>query len=308
MPELTPRALVRSRRGVAAALLMVAASTPVLAQERPAVVTVNYALSYFADRLGGGDVDVVFPVLEGVDPSFWRPGIADISTIQNADLIILNGAGFATWTTKASLPRSRIVDTSRGFEDRFIATETVTHSHGADGQHSHTGTASFTWLDQEQALLQAQAIASALEQRGLVEPDEIATRLAALTEDLRALDAAADRLRPLADGEVLIATHPRYQYLARAYGLDIRSLEWEAGAAPDADQLAELRSLVDETGARVLLWEARPPEDARAAVTDLGLADVVFPTLATAPTGSDYLERFRTAVDDLAAALQAVDG
>ena len=287
---------------------MVGVSAPGAAQERPTVVTVNYALSYFAERLGGGDIDVVFPVPEGVDPSFWRPGIADISTIQSADLIVLNGAGFATWTTKASLPRSRIVDTSRGFKDRFISTETITHSHGPDGAHSHTGTASFTWLDQDLAILQARAIADALVQRGLIGPDEMEPRLSALTKDLSALDAAAENLRPLAEGKTLIATHPRYQYLARAYGLDVHSLEWEAGAAPNTEQRAALEALMDETGARVLLWEAQPPEDARSAILGLGLADAVFPTLATAPAGSDYLERFKAAIDHLADALGAVDG
>ena len=307
MSELTLQPIAHRLLGALAAFLL-AANAPALAQDRPTVVTVNYALSYFAERLGGSEIDVIFPVPDGVDPSFWRPSISDISTIQGADLIFLNGAGFASWTSKVSLPRSRLVDTSRGFEDRFIATETVTHSHGADGEHSHTGAASFTWLDQEQAILQARAISDALARRGLVEPDRIKARLAALTDDLVSIDAAADRLRPLAEGKVLVATHPRYQYLARAYGLDIRSLEWEAGAAPDAGQLAELEKLVDETGAEVLLWEAQPPEPARAAIRDLGLIDVVFPTLATAPEGSEYTQRLRLALDELSAALNAVDG
>lgn len=307
MSGLTLQPLV-SRLFPALAAVVLAAGVPANAQERPTVVTVNHALGYFTERLGGGDLDVVFPVPDGVDPSFWRPSISDISSIQGADLIVLNGAGFATWTAKASLPRSRIVDTSRGFEDRFIATETITHSHGESGEHSHTGTASYTWLDQEQAILQAGAIADALVQRGLVEPDVIDTRLAALKDDLQTLDAAADRLRPLAEGKVMIATHPRYQYLARAYGLDIRSLEWEAGAAPDAGQIAALETMVDETGARVLLWEAQPPEEARAAIRELGLADIVFPTMAVSPDNSDYLQTLGKAVEELSAALKGTDG
>ena len=308
MPQLSLSLPRRRALGALAALCVAAVAGPAPAQERPRVVAVNYALSYFAERLGGDEVEVIFPVPPGTDPSFWRPGIADISLMQGADLILLNGAGFATWTTKASLPRSRIVDTSRGFADRFITTESVTHSHGADGEHSHTGTASFTWLDPEQAILQAGAIADALEKRGLVPAEEIAPRLAALTGDLQAVDAAAEGLRPLAEGKVLVATHPRYQYLARAYGLEIVSLEWDAGAAPDAGQLAELEALVGETGAQVLLWEAEPPQEARDAVRALGLADAVFPTRATAPEGADYLERLRTAVDELAGVLGAVDG
>lgn len=293
---------------VAAMLMTVFAHTSAVAQDRPTVVAVNYALSYLAERLGGADVDVVFPVPEGVDPAFWRPGIADISQMQSASLILLNGAGYATWTSKASLPRSRSVVTSRDFDDRYIATETVTHSHGDGGEHSHTGTASFTWLDPRQAILQAKVIAGAFDQRGFLPADDVTARFEALSEDLEAIDDAAQLLQTLAAGKSLIATHPRYQYFARAYGLDIRSLEWEAGAAPDADQLADLNALAEQTGASVLLWEAEPPPDAREAVRDLGLADVVFPTLATRPDGADYMQVFSQAVSDLADALNTSGG
>ncbi|MDF1727819.1 MAG: zinc ABC transporter substrate-binding protein, partial [Sulfitobacter sp.] len=138
--------LAITRRG-ALAFLLSAAAFPLAAQDRPVVATDNYPLAYFADRLGGGEVEVLFPVPEGTDPSFWRPGIADITAIQKADLIALNGAGFSTWSTKASLPRSRTLDTSAGFQDRLIRTDTVTHSHGEGGEHSHTATANYTWLD-----------------------------------------------------------------------------------------------------------------------------------------------------------------
>ena len=276
------------------------------AQDERTVVAVNYALSYFAERILDTDAEVIFPVPEDADPSFWNPSIAAISTMQRADLILLNGAGFATWTTKASLPRSKIVNTSRGFEEQYIKTETVTHSHGADGEHSHTGTATYMWLDPELAVLQAQAIAAAAEQRDLAEPADINDRLGALTEDLEALDASATELTSVGAGQHLIATHPRYQYLARAYDLEISSLEWDAGASPDPAQLSELEQLMEDTGAKVLIWEAEPSGEAREAVRAMGLSDVVFPTLATTPQGSDYLKSYATAVDDLTNALKNV--
>jgi zinc transport system substrate-binding protein len=291
-------------------LAVTALGSSALAQDndRPTVVAVNYALSYFAARLGGEEIDVVYPVPAGVDPSFWRPGIADIGSIQNADLIVLNGAGFANWTTKASLPRSRILDTSRGIEDRFIKTETVTHNHGDDGEHSHEGIATYIWLDQELAVLQARAIADALSRRALVEPDVVEMSFEALAQDLAQLDTAASQLRALAQGKVLIATHPRYQYFARAYGVDIRSLEWDAGAAPTQEQLKALQDLVAETDAIALLWEAAPPAQARAAVSEMGLSDIIFPPLARQPDASDYLKSMQRSMDDLADLLSSVDG
>lgn len=290
-----------------AALLLVAALTaPAAAQDRPVVVAVNAPLAHFAERLAGDEAEVVMPVPEDRDPATWRPGVAEIGRVQSADLILLNGAGFAAWTERATLPRARTVDTGRALADALIETEAVTHSHGADGEHSHAATASFTWLDQEQAAVQARAVAEALERAGLVEPAEIEARLAALEADLAALDARAEALAPLAEDRVLIATHPRYQYLSRAYGLDVRALDWDAGAAPGPEQLDALAAMVAETGATVLMWEAEPPQEARRAVADLGLADVVFPTLASLPEGVEYGAAFGRAVDDLAAALRGL--
>jgi zinc transport system substrate-binding protein len=120
--------MAMDRRHVMLAGLAALAARPAKAQARPVVVAVNYPLAWFAERLAGGAAEVRLPVPPGTDPQFWRPRIAEIGAIQAADLILLNGAGFAAWTARASLPRSRSVDTSRAFRDRLIATEGLVHS------------------------------------------------------------------------------------------------------------------------------------------------------------------------------------
>lgn len=294
---------MRSARLAGGIAACVFAAGAVAAQDMPRIVAVNHPLQYFTERLIGEAAEVVFPVPEGIDPSFWRPGIADISAVQSADLIVLNGAGFATWTAKVSLPRSKLVDTSRGLQERFIAAQSITHSHGEGGAHSHDGTASYTWLDLTMAAAQAQAIAEALDARGLVAPDVVEVRMAALAEELRATDEAARDALADAGDTVFIATHPRYQYLARAYDLTILSVEWDAGAMPDADQLAELQALTEQSGASVLIWEARPPEAALEAVAALGLQSSVFPPLA-APAERGFTESFGASVSELRQAVR----
>lgn len=282
------------------------ASNAAHAQDKPRIIAVNYPLQYFAERLLGDFAEVIYPISEGVDPSFWRPSIADISTIQSADLVLLNGAGFATWTSKVSLPRSKLVDTSRGLEDRFIATESITHSHGGGGEHSHEGVASYTWLDLSLATAQAEAIADAIKMRGLADAEAVDERVAALVEELKALDASSRETLANTNDTVFIATHPRYQYFARAYGLTILSLEWDAGAMPSEDELAELETLTNESGATVLIWEAAPPAPAREAVASLGLKDLVFVPLAAAPVSSQpFPDLFSDAVNALAVAAKA---
>ena len=284
------------------AVLAICAATSAVAQDKPVVAAVNYPLAWMAERLGGDAVEILFPVPEDRDPSFWRPGLSDIAAIQQADVIALNGAGFATWTERTSLPRSRVVDTAAAFKDALIATQSVTHNHGADGEHSHTGTASYTWLDFSQAAQQAEALASMMQRRLPELRDGLAESSPQLVGELKALDAdARGALAGLKDTTIL-ATHPRYQYFARAYGLDIAALEWDAGAMPDADQWPVLERMMAETGARVLIWEARPPEDAIVKADALGLQSVVFSPLAGLPRDGDFLTIMRDQIADLAAA------
>ncbi len=291
------------RRSLIASVLLMGfsllqAAGTALAQERPRIATVNYPLAYFAERLGGGQIEVLFDVPEDRDPAFWRPGLSAITAIQTAELIALNGAGFANWTTKVSLPRSRLVDTSAGFSDDYIATQSLTHSHGADGEHSHTGTAAYTWLDFKQAAAQADALATAIKRR-LPGVENIDANLQALNADLASLDQLAADAAVALQENTLIATHPRYQYFARAYGLNIDALDWDAGEAPTDAQWADLARRVEERGAKLLLWETAPSAEAKARAAELGLTSIVFPPLANRPTQGDFLSGMKVVLQDL---------
>ena len=106
------------------------------------VAVVNYPLAYMAERIGGEHVEVRFSVPADVDPAFWQPTAEDILAMQAADVILCNGAGYANWMSTATLPTSRVVDTSAAFSGRLIArTDLVTHTHGPDGDHAHGDTA-----------------------------------------------------------------------------------------------------------------------------------------------------------------------
>lgn len=279
------------------------------AQDALSIATVNYPLAYFAQRIGGAQAAVNFPVPEGIDPSFWRPGIADISAFQSADLILLNGASFADWTARTTLPRSRIVQTSAAFESDYITTASITHAHGEGGEHSHTGIASYVWLDFTLAQQQAEAIATAMIRRAPEAEGEIAANLEALAMDLNGLDATAREIGAAAEGIAMIAAHPRYQYLAHAYGLTIDALEWDATGPVSEEQWTALEALVAETGARVFIWEAAPDADAMVRIEALGLANTVFPPLANRPADGDFLNTMSGSLEALRGAIQiAADG
>ena len=63
--------------------------------------TVNYPLAYFAERILAGTGAVSFPAPSDVDPAYWSPSPDVIAAYQEADLILLNGAGYAGWVASA---------------------------------------------------------------------------------------------------------------------------------------------------------------------------------------------------------------
>jgi zinc transport system substrate-binding protein len=266
------------------------APTSTMEDSTPTVYAVNYPLAWMAQRIGGDSVRVLLPVPEGVDPAHWQPSPETVLEYQRADLVLLNGAGYAGWIEFASLPPGRLVDTTRGLEDRFVPAGGVTHTHGPTGEHDHADVASHTWVDPDLAAGQARAIAGAF---GRLRPelgDDFRQRLASLEADLARLDerlALAFRAWPEAG---VLYSHPVYQYLDARYGLGGWSMTWEPGEDPGAAEWDALAARIADEPANVMLWEGEPLPETAARLRRMGIEPVVFRTGAAAPTGGDYLQ------------------
>jgi len=286
---------MRMARTLVMALLLAAVTAgPARAADKLTIYTVNYPLAYFAERLAGDLAEVRFPAPPDVDPAFWKPDANTVAAYQRADLILLNGAGYAKWVSRVSLPRSRLVDTSHAFADKYIqAPSAVTHSHGPGGEHAHGGTAFTTWLDLTQAAQQAEAIAQALIRKRPEAKDRIARNLSALKSDLLAVDARIAELATSARDRPLLASHPVYQYLARRYGLNLRSVLWEPDTVPGKQQWAELERILGEHRAKWMLWEGEPAQESFERLRALGVQSVVFDPCANRPATGDFLSVMR---------------
>ncbi len=256
----------------------------------PVVYTVNYPLQYFAQRIGGDLVRVEFPAPTDEDPAFWTPDAEIVAEYQAADLVLLNGAGYAKWTTLVTLPSSRLINTSSGFEEQLVQVAgAVTHAHGPGGEHAHEGTAFTTWLDPTQAIEQAAAIQRAFAAAWPEHESSFQAGLDSLTAELLALDetlsAAFEPLR----GRPLVASHPVYQYLARRYDLDLESVMWEPGEMPTSVMWRGFRELVQDHPAKVMLWEGEPGAEIASELASFGVRPVVFDQCGSAPEKGDYL-------------------
>jgi zinc transport system substrate-binding protein len=264
------------------------------------VYTVNYPLAYFAGRIGENLIDVVFPAPPDIDPAFWVPDEAMVRKYQRADLIILNGAGYAKWTEKVSLPMARSVDTSRSFRDTFLQIESsVTHNHGPSGDHSHGGTAFTTWLDFSQAALQAEAIYKALIRKLPAQKDILLENFKALQAELRFLDEQLLALSEKRPELPLFASHPIYQYMARHYKMDLKMLMWEPDADPGNSEWKHLEELSKSHPAKWMIWEGGPISQSVEKLRDLGIQGQVFsPCFAVPPQGT-FLSVMQQNIDNM---------
>lgn len=250
------------------------------AEEVPVIYTTTYPAQYFAERIGRGKVLVSCPV-PGDQAALLREINADvIRAYQNADLIVINGAGYENWIEMVFLAKSRIVDTSKPFEKDFIVVKsTVTHSHGPAGAHSHGSIDGHTWLDPVYAKIQAEEIKKAMVRQFPGHAAEFEEGFSSLAEDLEELDRLLADLSKQYDGQSILASHPSYNYLARRYKWNVVNLDLglDPTEMPDDTTLDAVKRILRIHSASYILWETCPNDEVAGRMEErLGLKSVEF--------------------------------
>jgi len=258
--------------------------------EKLKVITVNYPLYYFAERIGGEWIDLKFVIPTNVDPAFWNPDEESLKQYQAADVIFTNGADYAQWMKNVSLASSRIVNTARSFEKQLIKLNTKTaHSHGPDGEHEHQDRAFTVWLDLKLALKQAESIRFHLSKRIPDQSDGIDQNFEELKKDLLSLDSQWLKGFHKYHNQIIIGSHPVYQYLARAYDLNMESVHFEPDEFPSVSQWSELDDLIKKHGSSIMLWEKQPSPKIEKEMNDRKMKIVVFDPCGNKPPSGDFL-------------------
>lgn len=268
-------------------------------QEKSTVAVVNYPLYYFAKTIGGDNVNVYLPSIDG-DPAYWQPDARQVNNFQKADIILANGAGFAKWMEKVSLPSSKIVVTSDSFKDQWIEIEEgVSHSHGPEGEHVHKGMATTTWLNFKFSALQAEEVYKSLVKVLPKQEAQLSSKYETLKRELLAMDANLHELASKLNGTQIIASHPVYQYMEEAYGFQVTSMHWEPNEMPGEDEWKEMKHLIEHHQAEIMIYEDDPLPEIKSKLEDMGIKLVIFNPCGNRPEAGDFLEVMRDNLADL---------
>lgn len=257
------------------------------------IMVVNYPLYYFSQRIGGEYVTLDYNIPIDIDPAYWVPNEKELTQFQSADLIFLNGAGYAKWLNNVSLPSSRMINTSYSVKENYIeTTEKTSHSHGPGGTHEHAGFSFTTWLDFEIATVQAGTIKEQLVKKLPQYSAEIEKNYSSLERDLGSIDKRMNLVSKAINeqGISFIGSHPVYQYLAKAYSLNIHSVHFEPNEVPSQEQWRSFDHTLEKYPSRIILWEDEPLSEVRLILKNRGLETLVFSPCANKPETLDFIE------------------
>jgi len=263
---------------------------PVSETKLKRIVSVNYPLHFFATQIGGSKIDAIYPIPIDIDPAYWEPTEEDIILYQEADLILLNGAGYAKWVEKVSLPPSKMINTSLPFRENYInLQEGQSHSHGPEGEHEHQGFAFTTWLNFKYAKIQAEEIMKALINLMPENKKEFEDSYLLLANEIDDLDRRMNEVANSLKEDIILASHPVYQYLSSGYGLNIESFHWEPDQMPDELMWENFDTAQSNLKANIMLWEDEPLPEIKQKLQQRGVMVVVFNPGGNTPVSGDFL-------------------
>jgi zinc transport system substrate-binding protein len=258
-------------------------------------------LQFLTQRIVGDAAVVEFPNQVAADPQNWNPSVADILSIQSADLVVVNGPGadYSPWMIRVSLPDSKICNCSDGLATKdFIRVKehAIVHSHGPEGEHSHPFMVPFSWLDPAIAKKQARLIATHVSR---VYPDKKQIFAANLNDLELALDELSGLLtEPVDHKKPVVLSSPNFLFLTRAAGINATYLLWFQ--APSREQWdKEFQQSVGATSGGTMIWSERPPDFAVEEMEARQIQFLVIDLLDRKPLDGDFLTTTRKNIEQI---------
>lgn len=208
-------------------IILIAASATILyafqnntEDKKLKVVASFYPLAFFTQEIGGEKVTVKQLIPDNTEVHNWQPSFADLLAVEDADVIIYNGASLDHWFEDDILlvidsSGKMIVETTEGIQLLETGQETDEQEHEHEGNYDP-----HTWLSPFIAKQQAQNIYEALIRKDPNNEDYYSKRWQTLKARFEELDN--DYLTGFStkvkDG--VFVSHSAFGYLADRYGFE----------------------------------------------------------------------------------------
>lgn len=233
------------------------------------VYTSFYTMYDFTKKIGGDKINVTNLVPAGTEPHDWEPSTKDIKDLENADVLIYNGAGMEHWAEKVlnTLKNKKLVavETTKGLQ--LLENE---HHHDHDKEHSKDNKKDekkekdheemeldpHVWLNPLLAKKQMEKIKEALVSVDQANKDYYEKNFSDNARKLDELDKEfKDAVSKFKKKEIVVS-HEAFGYLCDAYGLKQVAIEGlSAESEPSPGRMAEIVKFARENNIKVIFFE-----------------------------------------------------
>lgn len=279
---------------VFAALLVAGCASPSPASDADVLATF-YPLAWATERIASENVTVATLVPAGIEPHDWEPVPSDVARVQDAKLVVTQGAGFEPWfdgiLANLGEDAPSVADTTA----RIALVQERVENPGEGAPEEGPRYDTHTWLDPALLSQQADAIEEALVTAFPDEEPILRASAAVLAEDLDGLRQEYARGLASCETRVIIANHDAYSYLARRFDFEvvaISGLSPEAEPSPDA--VARAVDVAREQNITIIFFEELvSPRVAEVVASEVGAQTRVLSPIESAPAVGDYLSLMR---------------
>jgi zinc/manganese transport system substrate-binding protein len=283
---------------LAAGAAVFALSQAALAQD--AKLHVVAAENFYGDvvnQLGGDRVSVTSIMSNpDEDPHLFEASPKTARALQNANLVVYNGADYDPWMAK-------LLNASKNAKRTTIVAADLIGKKGGDNPH--------LWYDPATMPAVARAVSAALVTADPAHKSEYDANLAKFLDSLKPIDAKVAELHGKYAGVPVTATEPVFGYMSDAIGLSMRNLRFQLATMNDteasASDIAAFERDLREKRVRVLIYNSQATEALTKRMLKLAQQSHV-PTMSvteTEPAGKTYQQWMLSQLDALESALAA---
>lgn len=227
--------------------------------EKIAIYTTIFPLYDFASKIAGDLAVVENIVPPGVEPHDFEPSVKDMMMLNEADLLLYNGAGFEGWVEKAIAAMNNdqltIVEASKHVKLLQMEEES-SHEGEHEHDHYHGDWDPHTWLDPNQAKIQAETIKNALVEIDPKHQDVYSNNYQSLVQQFDELDRSLKDLSEHVQKREVVVSHASFGYLTHAYDLkQIAISGLSPSAEPTQRELQEIIETIKKHGVNYILFE-----------------------------------------------------
>lgn len=232
------------------------------AKEKLQVYASLYPLAFLAEEVGKEQVEVHNLVPPGVESHDYEPTAKDLATMQEADLLLINGVGFEGWVDKAQPMLKKngtsVVDTSKSIQLLLFDEEhDYHHEDGHGNEHDHGEYDPHVWLNPLNAKKQAETIRDAFIKKDPKHQKEYETNYEKLADRLEKLDQKLMKIAKNSKSNTIVVSHASFGYLADRYDLkQVAVSGLSPSSEPSAKKLKEVVEVAKKNKVSTIYFEA----------------------------------------------------